>query len=354
MTDLPTHQDPRPPGSMRECRLSDLFLAHRGNVSDKWEQYLAIYEAELAPFLAAGQPVRLLEIGVQNGGSLQIWRSYLPPGSSIVGIDIDPACAKLALGDDISVLIGDASDPEELDRLLGDAVFDIIVDDGSHRSEHIIAAFEACWRRVAPGGLFIAEDLHCSYFESHGGGFRKPDAAIEHFKALADAVNADHFEGDAAQNTDPAELDRLRAMGRQIARVSFYDSMIFVQHAVVTREAPYRRVLTGLAAPVADLASMVPRLPTPQLRSLLLSSTAAQAFEPALRGSFIAARETIALQNEAIVAQRETIGALRSTIEEQRGTVTALRDSEAAALAEAATLRDTVEEQRGTITALRD
>jgi SAM-dependent methyltransferase len=353
---------------MRGTRLSDVFLAHRGHVSDKWEQYLAIYEAELAPFLAAGKPVRLLEIGVQNGGSLQIWRSYLPPGSGIVGIDIDLACAKLALGEGISVLIGDAGDPATLDRLLGDAVFDIIVDDGSHRSEHIIAAFESCWRRVAPGGLFIAEDLHCSYFDSHGGGFRNPDAAIEHFKALADAVNADHFEADATQKTSPAELDRLRDLGRQIARVTFYDSVTVVQRAAETREAPYRRVMTGLTAPVADLGSMVPNLPMPQLRTLSLSSTAAEAFEPALRASLIAARQTVEPQREAIAAQRETITALRMTIEnhdraaiglrctieDQRGTIAALQKAQAAAANEAQALRCTIEDQRGTIAALQE
>ena len=324
MADFSEQPNVGSPGATSGGRLSDLFLAHRGNVSDKWEQYLAIYEAELASFVARGKPVRLLEIGVQNGGSLEIWRSYLPPGSSVVGIDIDPACAQLTLGDGIRVLIGDVSDSATLDRLLGDAVFDIVVDDGSHRSEHIIAAFESCWGRVAPGGLFIIEDLHCSYFGSHGGGFRKPNAAMEHFKALADAVNSDHFEADAAQQASPAELDRLRALGRSVARVTFYDSLTVVQRAAEARDAPYRRVMTGQTAPVAALSSAVPYLPMAQLRSLLLSSAAAEAFEPALRASVIAARETAEALRETIRAQRETIAAELAL----QQTLTARRESE--------------------------
>jgi hypothetical protein len=37
-------------------------------ISDKWEHYPSIYESVLSGFIARGQPIRLLEIGVQNGG----------------------------------------------------------------------------------------------------------------------------------------------------------------------------------------------------------------------------------------------------------------------------------------------
>ncbi|RDI39588.1 methyltransferase family protein [Gluconacetobacter liquefaciens] len=161
-----------------EVRLIDLFVPFDRNVSDKWEQYLAIYDAELRRFVAAGKPLRLLEIGVQNGGSLQIWSRYLPPGSTITGIDIDPACAHLSLGAGIRILNGDASDSAALERLLGDERFDIIVDDGSHRSDHIIASFEACFPRLAAGGIYVVEDVHCSYFASFGGGV--PQAGGRH------------------------------------------------------------------------------------------------------------------------------------------------------------------------------
>ena len=71
-------------------RLQDLFLAHTGYISDKWEQYLGIYESELTPIINRGTPISLLEIGVQNGGSLRIWEKYLPSGSEILVVDVDP------------------------------------------------------------------------------------------------------------------------------------------------------------------------------------------------------------------------------------------------------------------------
>ena len=74
----------------RVATFSKIFTEHDGYVSDKWEQYLPAYEAVLRRFIDSAKPDRLLEIGVQNGGSLQIWSKHLPPGSIMVGIDIDP------------------------------------------------------------------------------------------------------------------------------------------------------------------------------------------------------------------------------------------------------------------------
>ena len=40
--------------------LRDLFWTHRGLLSDKWEQYIPIYESELRPYLEREAPVVLL------------------------------------------------------------------------------------------------------------------------------------------------------------------------------------------------------------------------------------------------------------------------------------------------------
>ena len=81
--------------------LGPIYLGHTGNVSDTWEHYPSVYGREPTALFARGQPLRLLEIGVQNGGSLQIWLDYLPSGSEVVGLEIDSAAADLDLGDEI-------------------------------------------------------------------------------------------------------------------------------------------------------------------------------------------------------------------------------------------------------------
>ena len=248
--------------------LLSLFLEHAGNISDKLEHYLAIYEAELAPFRDAGRPISLLEIGVQNGGSLQIFAKYLPEGSNILGLDVDTACAKLSLGANIRVAIADASVPPSLEAALGDELFDLILDDGSHRSDQIITAVRTCFDHLKPGGLYIVEDLHASYWTSHGGGFQRSDSAIEHLKALVDALNIDHIPSDAWAQASKTELDWLRHVGTQLARVTFYNSIFGEAGGTQTwrlPSAPYRSLRTGFRSRYAYRASISPSVTEPDL-----------------------------------------------------------------------------------------
>lgn len=218
----------------------DAYVAHDGYVSDKWSSYLTVYE-ELFSALKT-KPIRLLEIGVQNGGSLQIWRRYFPNAVAIVGCDFDPRVAKLRPGPKIHLVVGDitsASTVESIKRVCPE--YDIVIDDGSHRSEHIIAAFQQLFPLVAPGGLFIAEDLHCSYWKSHNGRLLAPFSSIEFFKRLIDAINYDHWRNERQQWTlsslfAPLSTRRLKKLPlaelhRQVRSVRFYNSMCIVEKA---------------------------------------------------------------------------------------------------------------------------
>jgi GT2 family glycosyltransferase/SAM-dependent methyltransferase len=292
--------------------LSQIFIEHDGYVSDMWEQYLPAYEAIFHGFLERQMPIRLLEIGVQNGGSLQIWSKYFPPGSTIVGIDRDPACAAFATETNISVRIGDATNKDVLDRILGGAQFDVVIDNGSHRSDHVIAAFSACFGRLSPGGLYIVEDLHCSYHSSHGGGFRLAGSSMEWFKGLADAVNADHFEPDASAKLDGTEFHRLRELGGNIARITFFDSLVAVEKLTNEKRQPYRRIVTGRNARVVDVVSSITLVPN-ALRTLLLSPTAAGAFTPELLDKLASAHEEVGRLRATLVHAEARAGEVHIT-----------------------------------------
>lgn len=230
---------------------SEKFFAHEGRVSDKWEQYISTYDREFARFINTSKPVNLLEIGVQNGGSLEIWSELLPPGSTIIGVDIDPRCAELTFQSSaIKVVIADASSPETLENILGDLRFDIILDDGSHRSDHVIASFKACFPRLADGGLYIIEDLHTSYWPEFGGGYRATGSSIEWLKALIDAEHTDYIrEPDA--NTETS-IDFLQTMNQFIRRIAFYDSVCVIEKYAYPKHQPHKRILTGTRAAVMD------------------------------------------------------------------------------------------------------
>ncbi|MFT5639386.1 MAG: cephalosporin hydroxylase, partial [Paracoccaceae bacterium] len=90
------------------------------------------------------KPIRLLEIGVggygdedRGGESLAVWRDYFPNAKIIVGIDIQRKT--MDLGPRVEILQGSQVDPEFLEQVQKDhGPFDVIIDDGSHRTEHVI------------------------------------------------------------------------------------------------------------------------------------------------------------------------------------------------------------------------
>jgi O-antigen biosynthesis protein len=173
--------------------LRDLFAAHSGKVSDKWDIYISEYDRLFQPYRE--RPVRLLEIGIQNGGSLEVWSKYFAKAKRIVGSDIDPACEKLTFDDPkIAVVVADANTDAAEQRILTESDgFDLIIDDGSHQSGDIVRSFARYFKHVADGGLYIAEDLHCSYWQDFEGGIFQPYSSIAFFKRLTDAINHEHW-----------------------------------------------------------------------------------------------------------------------------------------------------------------
>ena len=93
--------------------LAELYRTHTGKVSDKWASYLAVYNRIFEPY--RDKPVRLLEIGIQNGGSLEVWSKYFTNAMRLVGCDIDENCRQLTYADSrIAVVVGDAcSEPTQ-------------------------------------------------------------------------------------------------------------------------------------------------------------------------------------------------------------------------------------------------
>lgn len=173
--------------------LPSLYKQHRGKLVDKWPFYLDFYDRIFNPFRA--KPIRLLEIGIQNGGSLELWRKYFPDATVLLGCDIDPACGNLVYNDPhIQVVVGDATDSDlQLHIRRYAESFDIIVDDGSHRSGDIVRAFCHYFPLLSDGGLYVMEDLHCSYWNNFEGGLFHPLSSIAFAKSLADILNHQHW-----------------------------------------------------------------------------------------------------------------------------------------------------------------
>jgi hypothetical protein len=132
----------------------------------KWSHYFAAYQSVFGP--RRTEPMRVLEIGVLEGSSLRLWKRYFThPDTVIVGIDIQPGCIQFdAPADGIRVRIGSQDDGAFLKRVVREfGPFDLIIDDGSHHSSHIIASFNHLYSDgLKDSGIYFVEDLHANYW----------------------------------------------------------------------------------------------------------------------------------------------------------------------------------------------
>lgn len=167
--------------------LLDLFVGNKGNVVHKWHHYIPLYDRYFSPF--RGKKVRFLEIGVSQGGSLQVWRKYFGNDAIIFGIDINPECEKFN-GQAGQVRIGSQADKSFLESVATEmGGIDIVLDDGSHHMEHVSATLEYLFPLLGYGGIYMVEDLHTAYWKKFGGGY---DSSQNFFRYLMGSINDMH------------------------------------------------------------------------------------------------------------------------------------------------------------------
>jgi Methyltransferase domain len=209
--------------------LARLFFATDGRMIHKWPHYLPIYERYFAAF--RGTPVRMLEIGVSGGGSLELWRRYFGPDAVIFGVDIDPACASRVTAPN-QVRIGSQADPDFLEAVAAEiGPLDIVLDDGSHVARHQRISFETLFPKVKEGGVYVIEDLQTAYWADFDGGYRRRGTAIDLVKRVIDDMHA-WYHG--RPTTTPAK--------DEVGAVHLHDSIVAIEKR---RRAPPRQVRLG-------------------------------------------------------------------------------------------------------------
>lgn len=195
--------------SQRPMDVTDLAVRFG---SDKWggRWYTPHYQKYFAPY--RDQAVKILEIGIggydapdAGGESLRMWKHYFRRGL-IYGMDIYPKPG--VAQSRVQVLQGDQGDERYLDSMAREVgPFDIVIDDGSHISRHIIASFNALFPHVKPGGIYVIEDLASSYWPDWGGD---PDPSAQYrsmelIKTLLDGLHQSEqirTGGDGPSTTD--------------------------------------------------------------------------------------------------------------------------------------------------------
>ena len=192
-------------------KLIDLFYSST-NRSIKWKKYFPIYEKLFERYKNKG--ITFVEIGVLDGGSLEIWKKYFGKNSRIIGIDNNPGCKKLE-NQDYEIFIGSQSDPKfwyNFYKEVGN--IDIILDDGGHTNDQQIITLVESINHIKDGGLHVVEDVHSSYQKHYGNPYKY--SFINFSKKTIDDINS----------TFPNIKNFNYTLKKNIYSVEFFESIV--------------------------------------------------------------------------------------------------------------------------------
>jgi hypothetical protein len=207
--------------------------------SRKLNTYFPIYEEQFARFV--GKAITFVEIGVQHGGSLSMWREYLGPQARIIGIDLNPEMKQLE-ADGFHIEIGDQASPAFWRNFFTKVgSIDVLLDDGGHSNEQQIVTVYCALDHIRDGGVILIEDVHASYLERFGNP--SPRSFVNWCKNQIDMINQRFDE------VEKLSLNPLAERFRDIVHsISFYDSIVAI------------RVDRTLAKPSTIVANSGPKL----------------------------------------------------------------------------------------------
>ena len=165
-----------------------LDLAHIAGRYDTDKAVHAHYLRNYEDYFGAlrDKEVRLLELGIKEGGSLLLWRDYFERGV-VVGLDINPVRLDDSTGR-VRTYEGPQQDTELLDRIARENApggFDIIIDDCAHIGVLARASFRHLFdKHLKSGGMYVIEDWGTGYWDGWVDGV----AYRPHRKSLSPAL----------------------------------------------------------------------------------------------------------------------------------------------------------------------
>lgn len=154
----------------------------------KWSHYFDIYVMYLGKYRKNRKsPLNVLEIGIADGGSLRFWQDFFGPACRVLGVDIDPKCMKLPVGNCWVRIGNQANRPFLTNAIIDFGGLDIVIDDGSHINAHVISSFKTLFPLMNEGGTYLIEDVCTSYWPGiYRAGLNRPGTTVSFFKSLLD------------------------------------------------------------------------------------------------------------------------------------------------------------------------
>ena len=222
-------QDP----DKEEYRYMDQLAVTAGiDKSSAFHNYTKVYAQYFKE--CRDQPINFLEIGIYEGNSVKFFENYFSH-ADLNFIDNKPESIKYFSNRSKYFFI-DQLDIPALQRFSSEkGPFDVILDDGGHTMTQQISSFLALFPSVKPGGLYVIEDLHTSYWRQFGGSdnLSKADegTTVGFLKGLVDQLN---FFGASTWCADPEKFspgtETLMTYVRDhIESIHFYPSLCIIE-----------------------------------------------------------------------------------------------------------------------------
>ena len=149
-----------------------------------------------------------------------MWKTYFP-NAQILGLDIED---KSFVNKDRILAYRGSQVDEKLLRTIVSAADNllVVIDDGSHRNDHVIETFRILFPLLPSGALYVIEDTQTSYRERYGGS-TDPQAThttMSMVKSFLDGLNYEEF-ADADYIPTYTEL--------HIVGVHAYHNLVFIE-----------------------------------------------------------------------------------------------------------------------------
>ncbi|MCW2818980.1 MAG: hypothetical protein JWR42_1767 [Marmoricola sp.] len=229
---------PPPPPPPPPPTLTELGLEH-GTDKATAHRYTQHYERHLGHLRR--RKFNLLEIGIggysrdgQGGNSLRMWKAYFRR-ARIVGLDIrDKSFVREPR---IRTVRGSQVDEGLLHRIHERyGPFEVVIDDGSHRPEHIRETFRVMFPLLSETGVYVIEDTQTSYWPEWGGSEDRsdPTTTMALVKDLIDGLNHEEY---LQEDYEPTYSDRF------VVAVHCYHNLVVVEKGVNDEGSNKRLIL---------------------------------------------------------------------------------------------------------------
>ena len=189
--------------------LDVIFNKYDTDKNTHFHNYTRQYNQLLNEF--RDKPIKYLEIGVFNGGSIKAFRDTFIKSTCILGLDINNKCKIYEdIENNIFVEIGDATNSDFINQITKKyGSFDIILDDGSHTNKDVIESFELLFPLLNDNGLYIIEDTIC--YKSNDHLVKNYKNHLEYFFKYTQYLNQwryDSTEGVKDNCIDPFKIQK--------------------------------------------------------------------------------------------------------------------------------------------------